>query len=308
MTVSYTVPEAESGRTVYSVLRHTLGFSAAMTRRLKNAAAIHVDGQNVFTTHVLRCGQHVLLSLDAAEPPCGVEPEDGPLEVLYEDDGLLAVNKPEGCLTHPSHARYTGTLAGFVCGYLAAHGGLPCCHAVNRLDRDTSGVVLFAKNSYMMERLSAALQAPEAGKEYLALVLGVPSPAGGVIDLPIARASAQDLRRIVAPGGQRAVTRYETVCSGPCGGETVSLLRLRLMTGRTHQIRVHCQAMGFPLLGDRLYGTGASAAFSQHLGLTAHALHAETLSFVHPLTGLAVRLRAPLRRPKILDIISQIKY
>jgi len=304
MKLTYTVRPGDEGSTVLSILRRELAVSASLVRRLKTVQGISVDGVPVYTDRRLVPGETVAADVALAEPPCGCVPEDGPLEVLLEDEGYLAAAKPAGLLTHPTHARYTGTLANYTAGYLLAREGSGCCHAVNRLDRDTSGVVLFAKNGYMKERLSAALTAGQ--KTYLAVAFGrMPEPAG-VIDLAIRRESPQNLRRIAAPDGQRAVTRYETLTAAERNGVPLSLLRLELETGRTHQIRVHCAALGCPLLGDRLYGTPASLAASETLGVEAQLLHAHRLAFAHPLTGDAVTVSAPMRDGLLRGLMETI--
>lgn len=300
MILSYTAVQEDAGRKVYSVLRRELALSSSMVRSLKHTGGLCVDGQEAFTDHLLRPGETVTADVSRAEPPCDVIPQDGELEILWEDDGLLAVNKAPGVLVHPSHARNTDTLANFVCGYLRASDALCGCHAVGRLDRDTSGAVLFAKNSYMMFRLSKRIE----NKTYLAAVCGCPPEERGVIDLPIRRRSPEDMARIVAPDGQRAVTHYELLRSFETFSETVSLLRLRLETGRTHQIRVHCLELGMPLLGDVLYATDRSRALSEKLQITAQTLHASGFSFVHPLTGERVEITAPLRRVDMLSLFA----
>lgn len=135
--------------------------------------------------------------------PSDIVPENGTLEILYENEGLLAVNKPAGILVHPSRARYLGTLSNYVAGYLEKEYGFGCCHAVNRLDRDTSGVVLFAKNSHYKDLAAKALKEETASKEYLALVLGTVEPDKGTVSMPIRRLREGDMRRIVSPDGSR---------------------------------------------------------------------------------------------------------
>ncbi len=294
MNLSYTAGEQDSGKTVYTILRRELMISETLTRRLKQAGAIFVDGQPVFSNRIVEPGEIVTADLAAAEPPCDVVPEDGDLNILYEENGMLAVNKPAGLLTHPSRARYTGTLANRVAGYLLRTTGDGRCHAVGRLDRDTSGVVVFAANSYMKARLSHALGQQDAKKVYLALVYGVVDEPTGVIDRPIRRLQERDMRRIVAPDGQRAVTYYETLGVRNVNGLPVSLLRLTLETGRTHQIRVHCHDAGHPILGDVLYYTAASRTLSAALGIDTQALHARRVSLTLPLSGEYLTVKASL--------------
>jgi 23S rRNA pseudouridine1911/1915/1917 synthase len=303
MILTYTVPEGAPVK-VYTALRRELGLSSSLVRRMKVTGGILLDGAPVHTTAEALPGSVVSADVTAAEPDCGIVPQDGDVDILYEDEGLLAANKPAGLLVHPSPTRYTGTLANFIAGYLARTGGDGRCHAVNRLDRDTSGVVLFAKNAYMKERAADALSEPDAGKEYAALVCGCPSEPSGVIDVPIRRLEAGNLLRVPDPDGQRAVTEYEVADSR----EGVSLLRLRLRTGRTHQIRVHCLYLGIPLLGDCLYFTDASRAMSEALGISAQALHARHLRFREPLSGRQLELEAPLLRQDMQKLVAQLKF
>lgn len=307
MILSYTVSESGEGRKVYSILRREFDASAALVRRLKQCGGVYVDGEPAFTVRKLFPGETVTADISAAEPPCDIVPEDGLPDILYEDDGLIAVNKPAGRIVHPSRARFTGTEANYVVGYLQEKGEPPVCHAVNRIDRDTSGVVLFSKNSYMKARASRALS--EAGeKEYLALVCGAPPEKTGTIDMPIKRLTEGDMFRAVAPDGQRAVTHYELLGTGNAASGTVSLLRFRLETGRTHQIRVHCLALGIPILGDILYYTDESKGLSSSLGLTAQQLHAYRLSFTEPLSGARVDLTAPVNRDDMKHIIETLDF
>jgi len=316
MILKYTATNKDSARTVYSVLRKELNISATMLRRLKSADAISVSGASVYTNYLLSPEETILVDINAAEEPCDNLPEAGEIEVLYENEGLLAVNKPSGILVHPSRSRNNGTLANFVAGYLVA-GNEPCTavtqngrdfldssfsenlisdaptpHAVNRLDRDTSGVVLFAKNSYMKAIASDAISKPDARKEYLALVYGE-MPESGCIDVAIKRVQERNMLRIPAPDGQRAVTHFKTVRIFKTDGFTVSLVRLRLETGRTHQIRVHCLHIGRPILGDKLYCNENSMRASQVLGISTQALHAQLLAFCEPLSGDFIEISAP---------------
>ena len=289
MIVSYTLAESDLGRTVYSILRRELRISAALTRRLKAASAVYVSGAPAYTNHRPMPGETVAADITAAEPPCGIIPQQGPLDVLYENEGLLALNKPVGIIVHPSRSRYTGTLSNFIAGYLGAGHS---CHAVNRLDRDTSGVVLFAKNSYMKALASTALADAAAVREYLALVHGA-MPGRGVIDAPIKRLEERNLLRVTAEDGQRAVTHFETACVFEADAGRYSLVRLRLETGRTHQIRVHCLHIGHPVLGDKMYCTEESAAMSHALGIATQALHAQRLAFTDPLSGERLEITGP---------------
>lgn len=290
MILSYYVKDSDEGRTVHSILRFSLHASASLVRRLKRTDGIRVDSQPVFTDYKVTAGQTVTADVSLAEPECDIVPQAGELDILYEDEGLLAVNKPAGIIVHPSHSRYVGTLSNYVAGYLDAQCGDGRCHAVNRLDRDTSGIVLFAKNSHMKALASQAMQSGDAVKEYSALVFGTPEKMRGTIDRPIIRLREGDMMRGVSPDGQRAVTHY-TVQTADKGG--VSLLHLTLETGRTHQIRVHCHSMGWPVLGDTLYYTPQSRELSERLGIKTQALHARRLRLTLPASGVALDIAAP---------------
>ena len=283
MEFRYLSADADSGRTLKSILRDTLRLSATQIRRLKAADALRLNGAPALVTRTVQPGDLVTLTL--TEPPPEYPPEAGSLAVLYEDEHLLAVDKPRGLILHPTHSRFTGTLVNRVWAHIQSAGG-DGCHAVNRLDRDTGGVVLFAKNAWACSRMAGAVEE----KLYLAAVCGVPEAAEGSIELPIRRVSERDMKRVCAPDGQAARTDWRLLDSR----EGLSLLELRLHTGRTHQIRVHCAAMGWPLLGDRLYGTAASLARSEALGEELQALWCRRMRFRHPLDGAPVSVTAPV--------------
>ena len=293
MILEHRVTREEEGVALLLILRRSMGLSGAAVRALKRNGGLHVDGVPQFTIYRVKAGELVTADVTLAERDGDNLPEVGPLEILWEDEGLIAVNKPPGLIVHPSHAKFTGTLANFVAGYLEQSGQRPICHVVNRLDRDTSGVVLFAKNAHMKAKASGALKTAE--KRYAALVLGALTPPEGVIDLPIRRCQPRDMRRIVAEDGKRAVTRYRTVAKGILQGQLCSALELILETGRTHQIRVHTLAQDAPLLGDPLYFTAQSRAVSAALGLGRQLLHSHRLVFCHPMTGARVSIDAPIR-------------
>ena len=282
MTLRYIARQEDEGRALRSVLRGSLRLSAAMVRRLKAADAFRVNGASVHTDCRLQPGDEVSVIL--SEPAPDFPAEEGEVNILYEDEALLAADKPRGLIVHPTHSRLTGTLANRVWAHIQASGG-DGCHIVNRLDRDTGGVVLFAKNSHVCALMGDAVRE----KIYRAVVCGVPEAPEGSITFPIRRLSEGDMKRICAEDGSEARTDYRLLESR----DGLSLLELRLYTGRTHQIRVHCAEMGWPLLGDKLYGTEESLARSEELGATMQNLWCVHMSFVHPLTGEYITLEAP---------------
>ncbi len=282
MKLEYTAKKEDAGKMLKYLLRERFLLSASLLRRSKVSGELLLNGEPVFVTRTVSEGDKLELVLpgESADFPA----QSAPLDIIYEDELILAVNKPEGMLTHPSHSRYTGTLANFALGHILSSGG-ENCHAVNRLDRDTSGVVLFAKNSYAKALFCAA----EMEKSYIAAVFSCPKESEGTVSLPIKRLREGEMRRVTAPDGVPAVTHYRVIGRFEGG----SLVRLHLETGRTHQIRVHMLAIGCPLLGDGLYYTGASRELSAQLGIKTQLLHAESLRIVHPLTGEDLRFDAP---------------
>ena len=292
MILKHTIKKEEQGRSLLYILRGPMGLSAGMVRALKFYGGLFVDETLQFTNYKVTEGQVVTAHITHAQGVGDNIPEQGPLEVLWEDQGMLVVNKPPGMLVHPSRAKNSGTLANYAAGYLEKANERPVCHVVNRLDRDTSGVVVFAKNPYMKDGCSRALQMGE--KRYKALAYGSLSPKAGEINLPIKRKEEGNMYRIIHPDGKEAKTRYETEKVENYQGVSCSLLDIVLLTGRTHQIRVHTLAVGSPLMGDCLYYTQASKTASEHLGFHYQLLHCHQLSFIHPHTKEALCIKAPL--------------
>jgi len=304
MLTEYICLESDEGRKLYGILRRELALSLTQLRRIKPAGGIFVNGEQAHTDYRVKPGDRVHIRLDAVEKAPDLIPQDGPVEVLWESDGLMIVNKPCGLLVHPTHSKPTDTLANYVCGYLKTKDPKAACHVVNRLDRDTGGAVLIAKSARMKNLASKALGEESAVKEYIAFVWGCFSPAAGVIDMPIGRLEEVGMRRGYMADGQRAVTAYETL---ETDGD-ISLVKFRLYTGRTHQIRVHCFEMGHPILGDRLYCTEESAALSERLGISAQALHAYHLAFTEPVSGESADITAPILRDDLKYFIENSKF
>ena len=258
------VTEEQAGRTVKSLLRGELGLSAGRIGRLKRTeTGLTVNGRRVFVTALLRAGDRLRVDLDAAERPSPLVPAAMALEVLYEDEHLLVVNKPALLASIPSSlSPEEPSLAQGLVHYL---GPGSCVHLVNRLDRGTSGVLAAAKNGW-------------------ALCLGAPCPPKGSLDQPIGRDPSSAVKRRIDPGGQRALTDYRVMAqAGP-----LCLVEVRPRTGRTHQIRVHMAHLGCPLAGDWLYGVEDRALIGRP------ALHAHSLVLTHPAGGRELAVTAPL--------------
>lgn len=270
---------ARSGR-LSSFLKGELSMSAGLINRLKWGDAIRVNGEPRHTDYTVTPGDVITVRLDETSPEYPAE--DGPMNILYEDDWLLAVDKPAGMLIHPSRSCFHGTLANLAAGYYRKTGQSCAFHPLTRLDRDTFGIVLVAKNAHV----HALLQAAGAKKIYHALTFGGPEPERGVIDAPIARRPLPSLLREVSPEGKPSRTEYRVLERG----NPVCRLELSPITGRTHQLRLHCAYMGFPILGDPQYGTERSMALSRELGLETQALCAKRVAFSHPITGAEMEL------------------
>nr|MBQ8244537.1 RluA family pseudouridine synthase [Oscillospiraceae bacterium] len=273
---------AEREGRLSSFLRDELKMSSSLMNKLKWGDAIRVNGQSQRTNFPVKPGDVITVRLDEPEPEYPAE--EGSLTVLYEDDHILAVEKPAGMLIHPSRSKNDGTLANFVAGYFRKTGQKSAFHPMTRLDRDTFGIVLLAKNAHV----HTLLQAAAVRKTYHAWVYGGPEEDTGTIDAPIARQPLPSLLRYVSPEGKPSVTEYSVL---ERHGEFCKLA-LRPVTGRTHQLRVHCACMGWPILGDPQYGTDASMAASEKLGLKHQQLCAKRLEFTHPLTGEAMVLES----------------
>ena len=263
-----------------SFLLGELKMSSSLMNKLKWGDAIQVNGAPQRTNYPVRSGDVITVRLDEEEPEYPAE--DGPLTILYEDDFLLAVDKPAGMLIHPSRSCFSGTLANYVAGYYVKTGQKSAFHPMTRLDRDTFGVVLLAKNAHV----HTLLQNTRVQKTYHALVLGGPETDSGIIDAPIARKPLPSLLREIREDGKPSVTRF-TVQERK---GKLCKLALEPVTGRTHQLRLHCMHMGFPILGDPQYRSPESAAISREMGLEYQQLCAKSLVFVHPVLGSTVEI------------------
>jgi 23S rRNA pseudouridine1911/1915/1917 synthase len=282
MTDDLVVPDEASGERLDRFLAAPLG-SRARAQTLIDAGRVTVDGRPRPKRHLVRAGERVVVAED--QPPLKAEASDAPVEVAYEDDHLLVVDKPAGVVVHPARGHPTGTLAQALAGR-AAGGEEPWrAGIVHRLDRDTSGLLVVAKSDAVHRALKALLAERKLRREYVALVDGHPSARSGTIDAPIGRHRRDRvLMSIDTDDPREARTHFTLERLLPAS----ALLRVALETGRTHQIRVHMAAIGHPVCGDPLYGVAG------RYGLTRQFLHAARLAFVHPVTGEQVDVQSPL--------------
>ena len=242
-----------------SALRRELRISDGLVRRLKPLDAFRVNGESAHTNRLLEPGDLVSVTIEERAPDFPAE--EGPLEILYEDECLIAVDKPAGLIVHPTFSRQTGTLANRLLGHYRRTGQACAVHVLTRLDRDTMGVVIFAKNAWAHWLLMEELDAGRVEKVYEALTLGGPAADEGEIDLPIAKRPNPSLLRFVSPAGKPARTRFRVLerdLPGPPEAPALCRLELRPLTGRTHQLRVHCAHEGFPIWGDPQYGAASA--------------------------------------------------
>ena len=286
--LSAVVPPDMDGATVIRLLRGQLHLSRTLWRRLKQSGQVLVDGRAATGQTRLAAGARVDLILPASTSS-GMAPEPLPLDVVYEDHDVLLANKPAGQVVHPTGRHVSGTLANAVLYHWQNRGDSATFHPLHRLDRNTSGLVLIAKHSHAHQLLDKALHRRELHRDYLAFVRGRVEQPSGTIDEPIARLEGHAIQRGVRPDGRPAVTHYQVVQIW----DGASLLRLRLDTGRTHQIRVHLAHIGHPLLGDTLYGP-PDLPPPPALAPDRQALHAYRLEFPHPLRQEAMEFTIPL--------------
>jgi 23S rRNA pseudouridine1911/1915/1917 synthase len=278
-----TVGEAAAGTRLDRFLSESLG-SRAQAQAAIDAGRVHVDGRARPKRHQVSAGERITVAPGEAAAEPAAAPAV-PFRIAYEDDHLLVIDKPAGLVVHPARGHRTGTLAQALAGRAAGGEDARRAGIVHRLDRDTSGLLVVARSDEVHRRLKALLAARRLRREYLALVDGRPPARTGTIDAPIGRDRRDRvLMSIDTDEPREARTHFEIERILP----QASLLRVRLETGRTHQIRVHLAAIGHPVSGDPQYGTAGE------YGLERQFLHADRLAFEHPVTGAPVDVRSPL--------------
>ena len=281
-----------------------LSADGALTRsqaaRLIAEGRVRVNGKPAAKSARLSGGETVTVDVPRLRETA-LPPQDIPLDVVYEDDDVIVVNKPTGLVVHPAPGHPDGTLVNALlhhCGdSLSGIGGEKRPGIVHRIDRDTSGLIIAAKNDAAHLALSAQLKDHSLSRTYECLVTGNMKQDSGTVDAPIGRSSADRKKMAVVPTGRRAVTHWEVVARYP----GVTHLRCRLETGRTHQIRVHMAYIGHPILGDTVYGAKKPVP-----GLTGQCLHATGLRFIHPRTGDPVELHCPLS-PEFTAMLQKLQ-
>lgn len=273
----------QEGQRLKDVLRQDMGVSYSALKSAKWDGRILVDGTPAPVNTMLHAGQVVTMLWASPQPAYQLRPYPLPLRIPYEDEHLLVVDKPAPLASQSSAGHPDNSLE----NALFAYAGCPedfVYRPVNRLDKGTSGLMVIAKTPHAQHRLQQQLHTEAFIREYLAVVEGIPSPAQGIIDAPIAKVDAASIRRQVTPEGRPSVTHYRV--EDAHGGR--ALVHLRLETGRTHQIRVHMSYIGCPVCGDFLYGTELPELPERF------ALHSASLQLLHPLTGQTLHLHSPM--------------
>jgi len=296
--VTLHVETADDGKLLREVLHRRLGLSRRLLVKLKRTdEGIAVNGRRARTSDCVAAGDRIELRIEREES-AAILPQPMALDIVFEDEHLLVVNKPAGQIVHPTTGHYMGTLANGIVHYWRERGEKSRFHPVHRIDEHTSGLVVVAKHAYAHQQLSVQMTEGQVEKQYRAYVYGAPPERAGEVNAPIGRADDDPHRRVVRADGAPSLTYYEIAKAYGCGA---SALDIRLGTGRTHQIRVHMLHIGCPLIGDDYYlaAEHADSALSERLAsnsgiIARQALHAIRLAFRHPVTGAPMRLEAAL--------------
>ena len=275
--LKFEVKGIDSGKTVENICRRKLNISAKLFKVLKLNGKLRINGEVCRSIDVVRENDVLTVDVTENESSLNIVPVEMELDIIYEDEYLLVVNKPRNMSVHPSIGNFDNTLANGVVWHWNENGEMHKFHAVNRIDKDTSGICVIAKNQFSHGVLSEQIKNGGFVRKYKAIIHGKLEPLCGMIDKPIARECESVIKRVVSENGKIAVTEYKTLHQ--CG--KYSMVEVFLHTGRTHQIRVHFSHMGHPLVGDWLYGNGDE----ERDVAKGHLLHAYYASFVHPYSG-----------------------
>ncbi len=283
MKLSYTVKQNDSYINVLDVLKNEFLLSARLITKLKQSNNIFFNEEITYTKKLVCANDVVSVLIDFVEDNSNIVATNIPLDIIYEDEYLLAINKPANMPVHPSMLHYEETLSNAVKYYFDTLNLKRKIRIVNRLDKDTSGIVIFAKNEYIQECLIKQMKTKELKKEYLAVVTGYLQKKSDTLCFPISRKECSIIERTVNPNGDIAITHYNILKEQ----NNLSLVHVFLETGRTHQIRVHFSHINHPILGDTLYGTPSPL-------INRQALHSYKITLLHPISKQILTLEAPI--------------
>ena len=283
MILTYTILDGDTYQNVKEVLRAYFKISERLLLRLKNTKNILLNGTPTYISNSVSVGDEIQVIIDFIENNDNIVPTEMDLDIIYEDDCYLVINKPAHIAVHPSMLHFDNSLSNGVRFYFDSINLQKKIRPVNRLDKDTSGIVVFAKNEYIQECLVSQMKSKDMKKTYIAVCEGIFEEKSGTINLPIARKPGSIIERFVDESGDQAITHYEVLNEL----EDISVVKCALETGRTHQIRVHLSHLGHPILGDTLYGKKNDLVSRQ-------LLHAYKLEFIHPISRKPVSFIAPI--------------
>ncbi|MDP4092039.1 MAG: RluA family pseudouridine synthase [Bacillota bacterium] len=288
MILKYIVDDSTAGYTVKQILKSRLSLSTRLINKLKYQDKILCNSVSVHINHVVQKGFTVEVLIELDEENNYIVPENIPVDIIYEDEAIIAVNKQPGIVVHPTCSHPSGTIANGLVKYYNEKDIFIKIRPVSRLDRDTSGVIIFAKNPYIQESLIKQMGSNGFEKEYYGIASGILENRFGTIDRPIERKPGSIMLRHVSETGSPSVTNYEVIEYL----NNATFVKFHPITGRTHQIRVHCQSIGHPLIGDFLYSEEQTS--SVQTVIERQALHSYRVSFFHPITSKKIELYAPI--------------
>lgn len=292
--MKYTAIEKDNDLMIKDILQRRLNLSSRLLRKLKNNQGVYKNGEPVFLNVKVKKGD--VIDVVFPEEYSNFEPEDIPIEAVYEDEYLLVINKQPNVVVHPTKSHLNGTIANGLMNYMLSKKDTYKIRFVNRLDRDTSGLLIIGKNSFVQEELSQQMKEDLVIKKYIAILEGCMEKDEGIIQQPIKK-NPGEMVRVISEEGQDSITIYKVL---ERLGTDYTVAEILLKTGRTHQIRVHMAYMGYPVVGDELYGKDNKSTMKRQ------ALHAAYLSFIHPKTGERIEVEAGLPED-MQELIDQYK-
>ena len=292
--LTYKTTSDDAGKTAETICKHKLSMSSALITKLKLQGKIYINEKPCRSIDILKDNDILCADVTEYDKSENIVPTPMKLNILYDDEYITVVVKPRQLSIHPCIESYTNTLANGIMHFWQGNGEYHKFHAVNRLDKNTSGICVIAKNSFAHNALSNQAKSGAFKKRYKAIVHGIPEKKQSTIDLPIKRQAESVIKRITAPDGKPSITHYKVIDEK----DGLSLVDIWLETGRTHQIRVHFSAIGHPLVYDWLYGDESSDNEQQ-----GHLLHVYEVEFLHPKTKQTMRFSSPIPEDmsKLLD-------